>query len=1130
MTRSGNMASATDWLGNEMTFSHDPDGNLTSQDNVVSTSNPSGTSSTSFAFDPADQNSSATSTLAQTCGGAETLTQSFSGTGGSRNADGQLTQNSNSYSGSCSGQTSNQRSYSYDAAGRVVYQGTSAQGASANNFGYDASGDPTTISSHDSGGAFDTYTQSFDNAGEVLSETPISGSGGASSSYTYDTLGDQTGATTGSSTKQYGFNQVGQMVSTASTNATSAAYEYTGDGLEAAELTPGAVWTAAQDIDATRSINGVSCVGTNFCVAVGAGGYGVIDTNGTWASPATLDLSVGLNAVSCATTSFCVAVGGSGDETTYNGTSWSHAAVDSLRNLNGVSCPTTSFCAAVGGSGYAVMFNSGTWGSPVTADSTRNITAISCTSSSFCVAVGASGYATFWNGSTWTPTSSSIDGSHTLNGVSCTSTTFCVAVDQSGNALVYNGSTWSSSDIDGATVLNAVSCISASFCIAVDQTGHAITYNGSSWSSPTVAELSTALNAISCTTINFCQATDGSGGAVAFITSTAWTAAQDIDATRSINGVSCVGTNFCVAVGAGGYGVIDTNGTWASPATLDLSVGLNAVSCATTSFCVAVGGSGDETTYNGTSWSHAAVDSLRNLNGVSCPTTSFCAAVGGSGYAVMFNSGTWGSPVTADSTRNITAISCTSSSFCVAVGASGYATFWNGSTWTPTSSSIDGSHTLNGVSCTSTTFCVAVDQSGNALVYNGSTWSSSDIDGATVLNAVSCISASFCIAVDQTGHAITYNGSSWSSAVGEQAAALNAVSCVSVDFCQATDGSGDVVAFLAGTPTPNSQMTWDTSNPAMLLSDSTNDYVYGPSGEPIEQVNVTSPPPSDNPVFLTYSPTNSTWVATNTSGDELSFYGFDAFGNSAFGTQASPFGFAGQYQDQGTGSTGFYNMRARWFGPQTGEFTTVDPELADTNQAYAYAADDPVNLTDPSGLFVCTEPGAVFDHPGVTCVPNYQSFSSENEFQVFLEAETTFRPKYVSQPGYPSRIYDLFNAQRPTTAYELKVGYQNYSKSQRNQQQIAFDISAIGSPNLKTTNGEPITVSSVRWWDAPRGGISGVSSNLLNHLSNAYEVTGERYFSVIWYVPESDEGGSGLQFILSGLDCPMGNGSPDEVV
>ena len=32
----GNMASETDWLGNEVTFSHDADGNLMAQDNDVS--------------------------------------------------------------------------------------------------------------------------------------------------------------------------------------------------------------------------------------------------------------------------------------------------------------------------------------------------------------------------------------------------------------------------------------------------------------------------------------------------------------------------------------------------------------------------------------------------------------------------------------------------------------------------------------------------------------------------------------------------------------------------------------------------------------------------------------------------------------------------------------------------------------------------------------------------------------------------------------------------------------------------------------------------------------------------------------------------------------------------------------
>ena len=34
---------------------------------------------------------------------------------------------------------------------------------------------------------------------------------------------------------------------------------------------------------------------------------------------------------------------------------------------------------------------------------------------------------------------------------------------------------------------------------------------------------------------------------------------------------------------------------------------------------------------------------------------------------------------------------------------------------------------------------------------------------------------------------------------------------------------------------------------------------------------------------------------------------------------------------------------ARWYDPATGEFTSVDPDLAETDQAYAYAGDDPVN-------------------------------------------------------------------------------------------------------------------------------------------------------------------------------------------
>jgi RHS repeat-associated protein len=233
----GAMATATDWLGDEVSFGHDADGNMTAQDNAVSSADPAGTSSTTFSYDAADEPTVATSTLNQECSGdTESLSQSFSGSSGSMNADGQLTQYSASYSGSCSGQGSYQRDYSYDAAGRVVYQGSAPQGSAANNFAYDPAGDPTTISAHDSTGNFDTFSQSFDNAGEVTAQSPVSGSGGSSSTFTYDTLGDQTQVATATATTTYGYDQAGQMT-TAATPAGDASYLYNGDGLVAANTT-----------------------------------------------------------------------------------------------------------------------------------------------------------------------------------------------------------------------------------------------------------------------------------------------------------------------------------------------------------------------------------------------------------------------------------------------------------------------------------------------------------------------------------------------------------------------------------------------------------------------------------------------------------------------------------------------------------------------------------------------------------------------------------------------------------------------------------------------------------------------------------------------------------------------------
>jgi RHS repeat-associated protein len=88
---------------------------------------------------------------------------------------------------------------------------------------------------------------------------------------------------------------------------------------------------------------------------------------------------------------------------------------------------------------------------------------------------------------------------------------------------------------------------------------------------------------------------------------------------------------------------------------------------------------------------------------------------------------------------------------------------------------------------------------------------------------------------------------------------------------------------------------------------------------------------------------------SDTTGNQTAFYRYDAFGTLAVGTPGSAFGYAGQYLDTSSNSTGFYNMRARWYEPQTGSLSSRDPAFSQTDRAYAYAEGDPVNSYDPSG-------------------------------------------------------------------------------------------------------------------------------------------------------------------------------------
>ncbi|MHB1685218.1 MAG: RHS repeat-associated core domain-containing protein [Bacilli bacterium] len=97
------------------------------------------------------------------------------------------------------------------------------------------------------------------------------------------------------------------------------------------------------------------------------------------------------------------------------------------------------------------------------------------------------------------------------------------------------------------------------------------------------------------------------------------------------------------------------------------------------------------------------------------------------------------------------------------------------------------------------------------------------------------------------------------------------------------------------------------------------------------------------------------------TGSEVVTYGYDAWGNEIAsltsdnsGTNAgtiNPFTYRGYVYDS---QTGLYDLNARYYNPATGRFLSEDPVTPNasdalSNNEYAYAENNPVNLVDPSG-------------------------------------------------------------------------------------------------------------------------------------------------------------------------------------
>lgn len=90
-------------------------------------------------------------------------------------------------------------------------------------------------------------------------------------------------------------------------------------------------------------------------------------------------------------------------------------------------------------------------------------------------------------------------------------------------------------------------------------------------------------------------------------------------------------------------------------------------------------------------------------------------------------------------------------------------------------------------------------------------------------------------------------------------------------------------------------------------------------------------------------------MITGSAGTVEGSYTYTAYGavEGHTGTATAALGYDAQYTNA---DTGLIYLRARSYDPATGQFLSVDLDVEKTEMAYEYAADDPVNVGDPTGL------------------------------------------------------------------------------------------------------------------------------------------------------------------------------------
>jgi RHS repeat-associated protein len=234
-----------------------------------------------------------------------------------------------------------------------------------------------------------------------------------------------------------------------------------------------------------------------------------------------------------------------------------------------------------------------------------------------------------------------------------------------------------------------------------------------------------------------------------------------------------------------------------------------------------------------------------------------------------------------------------------------------------------------------TTGSYTVDAADNPTTVGGTTQT---FDAASQLTGTGTTTYAFNAEGDRTGSTpATGTASSYGY---DQAGQLTSYTGQNGTATYSYDGTGlRATKTVGGTTT---SFVWSDQQTPNLLSDGTDDYLYGPDAMPIEQFG------SGGTDWFVHDQVGSTVLLLNTSGAAAGGYAYTPYGAVTHsGAASTSLQFTGQYTDS---ESGLVYLRARYYDPTTGQFLTVDPMVDETGTPYAYVGDDPLDNTDLTGL------------------------------------------------------------------------------------------------------------------------------------------------------------------------------------